>query len=299
MEQPLGTAIVLDGKSLAEERRRALAERVAEASVAYGRAPALSVVLVGDDPASEVYVRNKHLACEKTGIASEVIRLPASTTAAKLRDVVQRINEDQQVDGLLVQLPVPETIDPADLRSWIAPHKDVDGLHPENVGLLASGTPRFVPCTPLGCLRMLEHHGIATVGRRAVVLGRSLIVGRPMAALLSTKGVDATVTLAHSRSRDLPAICREADILVVAAGQPQLVRAEWVRPGAAVIDVGIHRVDDATHPRGVRLVGDVHPEVERIAGHLSPVPGGVGPMTIAMLLENTVDAFERNVKGRP
>ena len=219
--------------------------------------------------------------------------LPASTSSQELRATVERINGDDGIDGLLVQLPVPEAIDPADVREWIDPEKDVDGLHPDNVGRLASGTPRFVPCTPLGCLRMLERYEIPTAGRRAVVLGRSLIVGRPMAALLSTKGVDCTVTVAHSRSVDLPAVCREAEILIAAAGQPQLVRADWVRPGAAVIDVGIHRVEDPSHPKGARLVGDVHPEVAEVAGHLSPVPGGVGPMTIAMLLENTVDSFER------
>lgn len=299
MNDPAQLAIVVDGKALAEERRVALTDRVAALRGARGRAPALTVVLVGDDPASHVYVRNKHIACEKTGIASEIVRLRADTTSSELEAVVRGINENPDIDGLLVQLPVPEAIDPAHVRSWIAPEKDVDGLHPENVGLLASGTPRFVPCTPLGCLRMLERYGIQTAGRRAVVLGRSLIVGRPMAALLSTKGVDATVTLAHSRSRDLPAICHDAEILIAAAGRPLLVERDWVRPGAAVIDVGIHRVEDAMHPKGARLVGDVHPDAAQVAGHLSPVPGGVGPMTIAMLLENTVDAFERNARVVP
>lgn len=289
------TAITVDGKALAAERRDALATRVAELTARHGRQPALTVILVGEDPASQVYVRNKHKACEKTGIASEVITLPASTTGADLRAAVERVNDAPDIDGLLVQLPVPDPIDPADVREWIDPMKDVDGLHPDNVGRLASGVARFVPCTPLGCLRMLEKYDVPTKGRRAVVLGRSLIVGRPMEVLLSTKGVDATVTIAHSRSEDLAGICREADILIAAAGQPQLVRRDWVREGAAVIDVGIHRVEDPGHPKGARLVGDVHPEVADVAGHLSPVPGGVGPMTIAMLLENTVDSFERRV----
>lgn len=289
------TAIKVDGKALAAERREALTARVAGLTAKHGRAPALTVILVGEDPASQVYVRNKHKACETTGIASEVITLPDTTTSDELKAAVQRVNDAADVDGLLVQLPVPDAIDPADVREWIDPTKDVDGLHPDNVGRLASGVPRFVPCTPLGCLRMLEKYEIPTKGRRAVVLGRSLIVGRPMEVLLSTKGVDATVTIAHSRSEDLAGLCREAEILVAAAGQPQIVRKDWVKPGAAVIDVGIHRVEDPSHPKGARLVGDVHPEVAEVVGHLSPVPGGVGPMTIAMLLENTVDSFERRV----
>ena len=293
----MGTAIIVDGKALAEERREALRERVRTVSADLGRAPALTVILVGEDPASQVYVRNKHKACDQVGIASEVVTLPVNTSADQLHDAVRRVNEADDRDGLLVQLPVPDPIDPAQVREWIDPAKDVDGLHPDNVGRLASGNPRFVPCTPLGCLRMLQRHDIATAGRRAVVLGRSLIVGRPMEVLLSSKGIDATVTIAHSRSRDLAGICREADIVIAAAGQPQLVRRDWIREGAAVIDVGIHRVDDPSHPKGARLVGDVHPEVAEVAGHLSPVPGGVGPMTIAMLLENTVDAFERRVRG--
>jgi len=293
----MSQAVKVDGKALAQERRTALAERVARLTDRFGRRPALTVILVGEDPASQVYVRNKHKACEKTGIESEVVTLPATTSPDELYEAVRRVNEADGRDGLLVQLPVPEQIDPARVREWIDPAKDVDGLNPDNVGRLASGTPRFVPCTPLGCLRMLQRYDVPIAGRRAVVLGRSLIVGRPMEVLLSTKGVDATVTLAHSRSGDLAALCREADILIAAAGQPQMVRRDWVREGAAVIDVGIHRVEDPSHPKGSRLVGDVHPEVAAVAGHLSPVPGGVGPMTIAMLLENTVDAFERRNAG--
>ncbi len=289
----MSEAVIIDGKGLAQELREELGHRVTELRAQVGRPPALTVILVGEDPASQVYVRNKERACEKAGIRGEVLRLPASTSAGEIHREILRINEDPSVDGLLVQLPVPDGIDPAALREWIDPAKDVDGLHPRNVGLLASGMPGLVPCTPLGCLRMLRHHHVATAGARAVVLGRSLIVGRPMAALLSAKGVDATVTLAHSRSRDLAAICRQADILVAAAGVPQLVQPDWVRRGATVLDVGIHRVDDPTHPKGARLVGDVDPGVREVAGYLSPVPGGVGPMTIAMLLENTVTAFCR------
>jgi methylenetetrahydrofolate dehydrogenase (NADP+)/methenyltetrahydrofolate cyclohydrolase len=288
-------ARIIDGKALAQERRDALAQRVARLSAEHGRAPALTVVLVGEDSASQVYVRNKHRACEKTGITSEVRTLDVSTSSDALHEVVAEINADDAIDGLLVQLPVPDQIRAADVRSWIAPGKDVDGLHPENVGLLASGTPRFIPCTPLGCLKMLERYEIPTRGRRAVVIGRSLIVGRPMANLLSTKGVDATVTVAHSRSEDLPGICREAEIVIAAAGVPEFVRRDWIGPGATVIDVGIHRVDDATAKNGYRLTGDVAPDVAEVAGAISPVPGGVGPMTIAMLLENTVDAFERRM----
>jgi methylenetetrahydrofolate dehydrogenase (NADP+)/methenyltetrahydrofolate cyclohydrolase len=292
----MSQAIRIDGKALAAERRERLAREVATLQEHAGRAPALTVVVVGEDPASQVYVRNKHRACEKAGITSEVRRLDASTSSEELRAVVDEINADDGVDGLLVQLPVPEAIDPADVREWISPEKDVDGLHPRNVGLLASGTPGLVPCTPLGCLHMLEHYDIPIAGRRAVVLGRSLIVGRPMAALLSRKGTDATVTIAHSRSHDLPSLCREAEILIAAAGVPELVQADWVRPGAAVLDVGIHRIEDPSHPKGARLVGDVHRDVAEVAGHLSPVPGGVGPMTIAMLLENTVTAFRGRMR---
>jgi len=288
----LSDAIRLDGADLARTLREELTGKVSVLNERYGRAPALSVILVGEDPASEVYVRNKHAACAKVGIRSEIIRRSADISAEDLRELIVRVNEAVDVDGLLVQLPLPAHIDPAQVRSWIDPHKDVDGLHPENVGLLASDQPRFVPCTPLGCLRMLEHYEIPTEGRLAVVLGRSLIVGRPMATLLSARSVNCTVTLCHSRSRDLPRICADADILIAAAGQPQLVEEDWIRPGAAVIDVGIHRIQDLSHPKGHRLVGDVHPNAERVAGFLSPVPGGVGPMTIAMLLENTVRAFQ-------
>jgi methylenetetrahydrofolate dehydrogenase (NADP+)/methenyltetrahydrofolate cyclohydrolase len=284
-------AIRMDGTALAQKKRAAIAAQVAEIRAQGRRRPCLAVVLVGEDPASEVYVRNKHRACEETGIDSRKVVLSASTTAEALEDVVRSLNDDAEVDGLLVQLPLPAGLAPAVVRGWIDPRKDVDGLHPENVGLLASGTPRFVPCTPAGCLELLREYDVPTAGRRAVVIGRSLIVGRPMAALLSLPGIDATVTTCHSRTTDLAAVCREADILVAAAGRPELVQPDFVRPGATVIDVGIHRIPDATRKSGARLVGDVHPAVAEVAARLTPVPGGVGPMTIAMLLANTLQAY--------
>jgi len=282
------SAGILDGKALARKIRDQLAQEVARRVQQGVRAPGLKVILVGDDPASTIYVRNKEKAAVKMGIVGGVERLPASTSSEQLRAVVQRVNADDGVDGLLVQLPLPAAIDPAQVRSWIDPQKDVDGLHPENVGLLASGQPRFIPCTPAGCLALLKEHGIEIAGKRALVIGRSLIVGRPMAALLSQKGVDATVTIYHSRSRDLAELARQADIIVAAAGTPGLLRAEYVKKGAAVLDVGMHRVPDDTAPKGTRLVGDVDAGVAEVASWLSPVPGGVGPMTIAMLLSNTV-----------
>jgi methylenetetrahydrofolate dehydrogenase (NADP+)/methenyltetrahydrofolate cyclohydrolase len=285
----------MDGNALAKETRATLTTEVAALRESHDRSPSLTVVLVGEDPASQVYVRNKHQDCQKVGITSEVITLPVDTTAEALRAVVEAINMDSGVDGLIVQLPVPDHIDPGDVRAWIDPDKDVDGLNPENVGLLASETPRFIPCTPLGCVRLLQKYGVETSGRRAVVIGRSLIVGRPMSTLLSSKGIDCTVTICHSRTPDTAALCREADIVVAAAGVPQFVQPDWIRPGATVIDVGIHRIADPSHPKGARLVGDVHPDVADVAGFLTPVPGGVGPMTRALLLENTVTAFKRAV----
>ncbi|RKZ11860.1 bifunctional methylenetetrahydrofolate dehydrogenase/methenyltetrahydrofolate cyclohydrolase FolD [bacterium] len=282
----------MDGKALAKETRESLAVRVEALTKAHGRAPALTVVLVGSDPASEVYVRNKHQDCQKVGITSAVLTLDEQTSSDELKAAVEGINQDPDVDGLIVQLPVPDHIDPADVRAWIDPLKDVDGLNPENVGLLACETPRFIPCTPLGCVKLLQKYGVQTTGKHAVVIGRSLIVGRPMATLLSTKGIDCTVTICHSRTPDTAELCRQADIVVAAAGVPQFVKPDWIRPGAVVIDVGIHRIEDPTHPKGARLVGDVHPDVANVASHLTPVPGGVGPMTRALLLENTVRAFE-------
>jgi len=271
------SARIIDGKSIAAALRAEVAARVA----ALPYRPGLAVVLVGDDPASAVYVRSKDRAAHQAGIDAHTIRLPADTTEPALLAQIARLNADRAVDGILVQLPLPETIRTEAVIDAIDPAKDVDGFHPVNAGLLASGRAGLVPCTPKGVMRLLASAGVPTVGARALVLGRSTIVGRPMAALLT--GADATVTLAHSRTRDLPAECRRADILVAATGRPEMVRADWVKPGATIIDVGINRLPDG------RLVGDVaYAEVLPLAGAITPVPGGVGPMTIACLLENTV-----------
>jgi methylenetetrahydrofolate dehydrogenase (NADP+) / methenyltetrahydrofolate cyclohydrolase len=231
-----------------------------------------------------VYVRNKQIACEKAGFKSTLHRLPATTGQAELLALVQALNADPGVHGILVQLPLPRGLDTTQILDAILPAKDVDGFHPENVGLMQQGRPRFLPCTPAGVMRMLKVSGIETAGKHAIVIGRSDIVGKPMAALLSQKGADATVTLCHSRTRDIGDYCRSADILVAAIGRPQFVQGDWVKPGAVVIDVGINRV-------GERLVGDVdYVPAAQVASAITPVPGGVGPMTIAMLLANTLSA---------
>jgi methylenetetrahydrofolate dehydrogenase (NADP+)/methenyltetrahydrofolate cyclohydrolase len=273
------SATLIDGKAVAASLRAALAERVA----ALGFRPGLAVVLVGDDPASAVYVRNKDRAAASVGIAAQTIRLPAETAQVDLLARLAALNADPAVDGILVQLPLPKQIDARAVIAAIDPAKDVDGLHPVNAGRLADGDPALVPCTPLGVMKLLADAGIALRGARTLVLGRSNLVGRPVAALLLN--ADATVTVAHSRTRDLPEECRRADILVAAVGRPELVRGDWLRPGAVVIDVGINRQSDGT------LVGDVaFEECRAIASAITPVPGGVGPMTIACLLENTVQA---------
>jgi methylenetetrahydrofolate dehydrogenase (NADP+)/methenyltetrahydrofolate cyclohydrolase len=272
-------ATLIDGKAVAASLRAALAGRVA----GLGFRPGLAVVLVGDDAASAVYVRNKDRAAASVGIGAETIRLPAETAQADLLARIAALNADPAVDGILVQLPLPKHIDARAVIAAIDPAKDVDGLHPINAGRLADGDPALVPCTPLGVMKLLGTAGIALRGARALVLGRSNLVGRPVAALLLN--ADATVTVAHSRTRDLPGECRRADILVAAVGRPEMVRGDWLRPGAVVIDVGINRLDDG------RLVGDVAFEEARlVASAITPVPGGVGPMTIACLLENTVQA---------
>lgn len=281
------SARILDGKALAERERAEVAAEVARLRQERGVVPGLTVVLVGDDPASQVYVRNKESACRKAGMNGRVLRLPADTPITTLLDTVDALNADPRVHGILVQLPLPDGLDDRAVVERIDPRKDVDGLHPENVGLLALGRPRFVSCTPLGVRRMLLDAGVETRGMRAVVLGRSQLVGKPMALLLMQKGPcgDATVTVAHTRTRDVASVCREADLLVVAAGQPQFVRGDWVKPGAVVVDVGIHRREDGG------LHGDVvYDEAAAVASVITPVPGGVGPMTVAMLLRNTLDA---------
>jgi methylenetetrahydrofolate dehydrogenase (NADP+)/methenyltetrahydrofolate cyclohydrolase len=273
------TARIIDGRAVAATLRAQLAERVA----VLGFRPGLAVVLVGDDPASAVYVRNKDRAAGAAGISAQTIRLPAETTEAELLACVARLNADPEVDGILVQMPLPPHIRPEIVVAAVDPAKDVDGFHPLNVGRLADGKPFLVPCTPLGVMRLLAEAGVQVAGARALVLGRSTIVGRPMAALLLA--ADATVTIAHSRTRDLPDECRRADILIAAVGRAQMVRGDWVVAGATVIDVGINRLPDG------KLVGDVaFDECLPHAGAITPVPGGVGPMTIACLLENTVKA---------
>lgn len=290
-------ARILDGKSLAQKVRAEVAGSVAELTSRTGVIPHLTVVLVGDDPASQVYVGSKEKAAQAAGMKSTVLRLPGDTSESALREVVDLLNADALVHGILIQLPLPRGLDDRAILDRVDPRKDVDGFHPENVGLLALGTPRFVPCTPLGVRELLLHARIPTRGARAVVLGRSQIVGKPMAALLLQKGPggDATVTVAHSASKDLPEICREADILVAAVGQPEMVRGDWIKPGAVVVDVGINRVADADKPGATRLQGDVaFAEAVEVAGAITPVPGGVGPMTVACLLRNTLIAACRS-----
>ena len=279
--------MIIDGKAHAARLRADVAQQVNERGAAGARPPALAVVLVGEDAASQVYVRNKIAACREAGITSIVHRLSPDTDETELLGLVAALNADAAVDGILVQLPLPPQIDSAKVISAIDPGKDVDGFHPLNAGRLATGLPGFVPCTPLGCLRLLEATLGDLAGAEALVIGRSTIVGRPMASLLVS--ASATVTVAHSRSLDLARLCGRADIVVAAAGRPEMVRGRWLKPGATVIDVGINRVH--TPEGGSRLVGDVaFEEAVQIAAHITPVPGGVGPMTIACLLENTLKA---------
>jgi methylenetetrahydrofolate dehydrogenase (NADP+)/methenyltetrahydrofolate cyclohydrolase len=280
------TARLIDGKSVAASLRAAIALRVAAA----GFSPGLAVVLVGDDPASAVYVRTKDRAAREAGIQARTIRLNGDTTQAKLLKTIDGLNADPTVDGILVQLPLPHGIDQHVVIEAIDPVKDVDGFHPINVGRLADGRPTLTPCTPLGVMKLLLATGVPVAGARAVVLGRSAIVGRPMASLLLA--ADATVTITHSRTRDLPGECRRADILIAAVGRPEMVQAEWLSPGATVIDVGINRLANG------RLVGDVaFDQCTAVAGAITPVPGGVGPMTVACLLENTLTAALRRRVG--
>ena len=284
-------ARLIDGKALAQDVRREVRGGV-DAWTAQGhRAPYLAVVLVGDNPASHAYVRGKTRAAGEAGIESDTLTYPADVGQKELMDVVARLNGDADVDGILVQLPLPDHLDADAVVQSIHPDKDVDGLTHRNAGRLVVGAKGFVPATPAGVAEMLRRSGIETSGRHAVVVGRSNLVGKPLANLLLRRGTDATVTVCHSRTSDLGAITRQADILVAAIGRAHFVTAEMVKEGAAVIDVGINRVEDASRERGYRLVGDVDFEgVGQKAGYLTPVPGGVGPMTIAMLLKNTLQA---------
>ncbi len=283
------TAKIIDGKAFAESLRGRLAAEVAELRSRHGLQPGLAVVLVGENPASQVYVRNKAKQTVEVGMASFEHKLPATTSQAELLALVARLNADPQVNGILVQLPLPKQIDPQAVLDAIDPAKDVDGFHVVNAGRLATGGQALVPCTPLGCLMLLKYRLGELAGRRAVVVGRSNIVGKPMAQLLLAES--CTVTIAHSRTRDLASECRRAEILVAAVGRPEMVRGDWIQPGATVIDVGINRVE---RDGKTRLVGDVaYEEAVKVAGAITPVPGGVGPMTIACLLQNTLTAARR------
>jgi methylenetetrahydrofolate dehydrogenase (NADP+)/methenyltetrahydrofolate cyclohydrolase len=284
---------LIDGKAIAQKILLEIRSDV-ESLKLKGVTPGLAVVLVGDDPASRAYVRSKDKTCADLGMFSQKFELPASTTQSELVDLVKNLNEDPKIHGILVQSPPPSHIDESAVIKAIDPRKDVDGFHPVNVAKLALGeSDGFVPCTPLGCQRLLLEAGVETAGADVVVLGRSMIVGKPMALLLMNKGRggDATVTVAHSRTRDLASVCRSADILIAAIGKPEFVRADFVKQGAVVIDVGINRVAAPDSPKGSKLVGDVaFEEVAPKCSAITPVPGGVGPMTIAMLMQNTVQA---------
>ena len=279
-------AQIIDGKAIAAEIRSEVAEETRAFKETYGITPGLSVIIVGDDPASQVYVRNKRKACDSCGFASETYALPASTTQAELEALIDRLNEDETVHGILVQLPLPAHLDEKAVLLRIRPDKDVDAFHPFNVGEIMIGDYRFLPCTPAGCMELIRRSGISVEGKNCVVVGRSTIVGKPMAMLLLQ--ANGTVTICHSRTRDLPGICRTADILVAAVGKRELIRGDMIKPGAVVIDVGINRKEDGT------LCGDVaFEEAFPVAGYITPVPGGVGPMTIAMLMKNTLTAAKR------
>lgn len=280
------TAILLDGKAMAQRIRAEIAEQVVDFIQNNATVPCLAVVLVGDDPASKVYLRNKAQACERVGMESQLHHLPAAATQDDLLTLITKLNKDRQVHGVLVQLPLPGQIPLPRILGAVNPLKDVDAFHPQNVGRLVQGQPRFLPCTPHGIQQLLMRNGVEIAGAHAVIVGRSDIVGKPLAIMLARRGPggDATVTVCHSRTRNLPEITRQADILVVAIGRPRFVTREMVKPGAAVVDVGINRTESG-------LVGDVDFEgVRQVAGHITPVPGGVGPLTVTMLLHNTLQA---------
>lgn len=289
----MAEAARIDGKAFADGLRARVAAHAATFQKATGRAPGLAVVLVGEDAASQVYVGAKGRACAEAGLASFEHRLPADTAEVALLALVEQLNRDPQVDGILVQLPLPAGLDEQAVIAAIDPDKDVDGFHVINAGRLSVGQEGFVPCTPLGCLMLLQDHHGDLSGLEAVVIGRSNIVGKPMAQLLTD--ANATVTLAHSRTKNLPEVVRRADIVVAAVGRPEMVRGDWIKPGAIVIDVGINRLSPTEDKPKGRLVGDVaYAEALEVAGAITPVPGGVGPMTIAVLLRNTLVAAHRH-----
>ncbi len=285
------SARVIDGRDAARRVRERVAEGCAAFRERHGRPPGLVGIQVGDDPASEIYQRNKAQQAEECGMAVERMKLPGGTSQAEMDALLDRLAADPAVDGMLVQLPVPDPLTEPAIAARIEPTKDVDGFSPVNIGHLVRGEPCLRPCTPSGVMWLLDDAGVDLEGASAVVVGRSLIVGKPQAMMLLER--NATVTIAHSRTKDLAAICREADVLVVAVGRPEMVRGDWVKPGATVIDVGMNLLDD-------RLCGDVHyDEVAQVAGALTPVPGGVGPMTIAFLLANTLQSAERRMGDEP
>lgn len=287
----MSTPVIINGKEVAQSVREGLVKEIA-ALKEQGITPGLAVVLVGTDPASQVYVGSKVKACEELGIYSQKWELPTETTQEELVKLIHQLNADDRIHGILVQSPPPKHIDEDAVILNIDPRKDVDGFHPINVAkLVLEDEEGFVPCTPQGCMELLKAYNIETAGKHAVVIGRSMIVGKPMANLLVSKKANATVTIAHSRTKDLPALCRTADIIVAAVGRPEMVTADYVKEGAVVLDVGINRIPDETRPRGYRIVGDVDYEsVKDKCAAITPVPGGVGPMTIALLMANTVKA---------
>ena len=283
------SAVRLDGKACAADLEERLKQRIAACSVQ----PHLAVIIVGDDPASHVYVNNKIRSCERLGIRSTHIELPEDTEESVVADYIRSMNEQEDLHGILIQSPLPKHMDEESLTELINPLKDVDGFHPVNLGRLVQGRlDGLLPCTPAGVMHLLKDVELDLTGLKAVVLGRSRIVGMPMALLLAARGADATVTVVHSRTSNIEAHCRDADLIVAAVGRPEMVRAEWVKPGAIVVDVGINRVEDSFNERGYRLCGDVEAAADSIASYMTPVPGGVGPMTIAMLMSNTVRAAE-------
>ena len=288
----LQTAQILDGKALAQKIRTQLQSKVQSLQAQIGRPPGLAVLMVGDNPASAVYVRNKEKACQKIGIASFGQHFPENTSEAELEKIIAELNQDDRVDGILVQLPLPKHLNAVSLLHQIAPEKDADGLHPVNLGKLVRSEAGLRSCTPAGVMELLQEYNLPLEGKKAVVIGRSILVGKPLSLMLLEK--NATVTMAHSRTQDLAAVCRDADILVAAVGKPELITPEMVKPGAVVIDVGINRLEDSQG--NSRLVGDVaFDSVAKVASYITPVPGGIGPMTVAMLLQNTVLSWSQKI----
>ncbi|MBO2522802.1 MAG: bifunctional methylenetetrahydrofolate dehydrogenase/methenyltetrahydrofolate cyclohydrolase FolD [Bacteroidetes bacterium] len=285
---------IIDGKAIADAMKKEIAAEVAGMLDKGMDAPHLAAVIVGEDGASKTYVASKEKACQSVGMTSSVYRLPEKTTEEELLNLINFLNNDEEIDGYIIQLPLPKHINETKVIHSINPKKDVDGFTPHNIGLMQLGEPCFLPATPAGIMELLKRSGIETAGKRVVVLGRSNIVGTPISVMLSRKGADATVTICHSKTENLPEITRQADILVVAIGKPKFLKADMVKPGAVVIDVGIHRIEDNTTEKGYRIEGDVDfDEVIKVASKITPVPGGVGPMTIVELLYNTLQAKKR------